>query len=139
MIAYVHPAFRPAYRPAAIRPRMAQQAPPPVTPGEIKGTAAGLGLVSTTLSAAAAWVGIDTGIRGTGLKSVAGWVVGLTGALFGAMSLFGTLGVLFTSEAELQHAIDETRRMEAPAAPAPARPSFDTSSLAPMPILREVA
>lgn len=110
MIAYRHPAFRPARVPArpSAHPSLGQV--PQVTPGQIKGTAAGLGLVSAALTGAAAWVGIHTGLKERGLLSVAGWTVGLAGGLMGLMSLFRTLGILFTSDAEIRRAIEEAER-----------------------------
>ena len=82
----------------------------------------GLGLGVTALSAAAAWVGIRTGLQEAGLVGVAGWAVGVTGAILGAMTLFGTTSLLFTPTVELEKA--------AAAAQAP-------STVARMPVLVE--
>jgi hypothetical protein len=70
-----------------------------------------------------------------GLISAAGWVVGLTGAIMGVISLFGTMGLLLASTEDLERAARE-------AAPAPAppvtRPRYDVTT-AQMPILQESA
>jgi len=73
-------------------------------------------------------------MKESGLISMAGWVVGLTGAIMGAMSLFGTMGLLLTSTEELDRAAREAER--APAPPPP-RPRYDTMTTTQMPVLQE--
>lgn len=51
----------------------------------------GASAVGLALSAAAAWVGIRAGLREKGLLSVAGWAVGVAGALRGVLGLSGLL------------------------------------------------
>lgn len=120
MLAFCPPAFR-SVGPSLRGALLAQVGPiPAVTPGEIKAVGAGLGLVSTALFAATAWVGIHTGTKEKGLLSIAGWVVGAAGGLVGAASLFGLLQLLAMPAAEIQRVIDEAQRKAASEAPAPA-------------------
>lgn len=130
MIPYKASAYRPPTYKPAVRPlRHLGQDTPSGT--KIKTAGVGLGLLSTTLSAATAWVGLNTAMKESGLISVAGWVVGLTGALMGAMSLFGTMGLLLASAEDLERAARE-------AAPPPVpRPRYDTTT-AQMPVLQEI-
>lgn len=131
MTPYKAPAFRHQYRPAPLASRrLGQEAP---TGSQIKTAGVGLGLLSTTLSGAAAWVGLHTGIKESGILSIAGWVVGVTGAIMGAMSFFGTVGLLLTPAEELERAAREAR----PAAPPP--PSRFEVSPSQSQVLQEVA
>ena len=127
-----------AYRPPTYKPtqrqlgRLGQDTP---SGTQIKTAGIGLGLLSTTLSAATAWVGLHTGMKERGLISAAGWVVGLTGAIMGVMSLFGTMGLLLASTEDLDRA---AREAEKPPAPPPLTPRYDTMTTARMPVLQEV-
>lgn len=134
MITYRPPAYKPpAYRPAPPR-KLGQEAP---TGAQIKTAGVGLGLVSVTLSGAAAWVGIHTGMKEQGILSIAGWLVGVTGAILGGTSFFGTMGLLLTPSEEIERKMKEEelrRQQEAPSAPAPLAPGQFEIAETPMPL-----
>lgn len=65
-----------------------------LNPVAAKGVAVGAGLIFTTLSAAAAWVGFHTGTTEKSWLSAAGWAVGIAGSLSTLFGLMGTLSVL---------------------------------------------
>lgn len=121
--------FDASWTPAPFRrpsPRLAQQSQPPISGAQIKRTGVGLGLVVTTLSGAAAWVGFRTGLREGGLVSVAGWAVGLTGAILGAMTLFGTASLLLTPAEKLDAAAREAQLPQGPTASSARMPILET-------------
>ena len=119
--------FNASWNPAPFRaaqPRLGQEGAP-ISGAQIKRAGVGLGLAVTTLSAAAAWVGIRTGIRDSGLVSVAGWVVGLAGAITGAMTFFGTASLLFTASDELDRVAQEAQQ-SAPVSASAKMPILET-------------
>lgn len=105
------PARLPALTVSALPAGLGQQERLP-TPGEIRKTAAIGGTFGTAMGGAAAWVGIRTGIKESGLLSMAGWVVGVAGGLMGALSFFGLASVLLTSNERLQEVIREAERRQ---------------------------
>lgn len=106
MLAFRPPAFAPI-RPSLQGALLAQEAPPIVTPGQIKAIGTGFGLASATLGAAAAWVGFSTGSKESGLLSIAGYVIGAVGALTGLFSLIGVARLVAVDTAEVQKMINE--------------------------------
>lgn len=134
MITYRPAAYKPpSYRPAPPR-KLGQEAP---TGAQIKTAGVGLGLVSVTLSGAAAWVGIHTGMKEQGILSIAGWLVGVTGAILGGTSFFGTMGLLLTPSEEIERKMKEEelrQQQEAPPTPAPLRPGQFEITETPMPL-----
>jgi hypothetical protein len=80
----------------------------PLTNGQrMKRSGLGLGLAVTTLSGAAAWVGIRTGLRDSGVVSIAGWAVGLAGAILGLTTILGTAGLLMTPSSVIDQALKD--------------------------------
>lgn len=81
-----------AYRQAAKHPIRRHEVGQ-ITSQEARNLTVGGLLLDTAFSAGATWVGINTGVRTSGLLSILGWVVGIGGGLRTIVDLVGLASV----------------------------------------------